>query len=120
MPLPGQGGRIEQLIFDISAKLRRRITLAEFGEMVGKAEKGRGRAYSKGAVSEWVQDRNEPTLAAFLAMVAVSAKHTPPGRSKEWLIFGEEEPVPFLPVHAAQTEAEAAAAKKPSRRRRPA
>lgn len=88
--------------------------------MVGKAEKGRGRPYSKGAVSEWVQDRNEPSLAAFLAMVAVSAKHSPPGRTKEWLIFGDEEPVPFLPVQPAQTAAEAAAAKKPSRRRRQA
>jgi transcriptional regulator with XRE-family HTH domain len=117
LPLPGQGRRIQQVVLDLSAKLGRRITLEEFGELVGKAEKGRGRAYSKSAVSEWVQDRNEPTLAAFLAIVAVTAKYAPPGKSKEWLIFGDDDPVPVLPIQPAQTEAEKTASKKPSRRR---
>ena len=115
MPLPGQGRRIQQVVLDISAKLGRRITLEEFGELVGKAEKGRGRPYSKGAVSEWIQDRNEPTLAAFLAIVAVSVKHAPPGRTKEWIIFGDDEQLPALPLQPAQSEAERT--KKPSRRR---
>lgn len=118
MPLPGQGKRIEQLVFDLSAKLGRRITLAEFGELVGKAESGRNRPYSKSGVSEWIQERNEPTLAAFVAMAVVSAKHTPPGRSREWIIFGDEETVPMLAAVPAQSDAERAAAKKPSRRRR--
>lgn len=119
MPLPGQGKRIEQLVFDLSAKFGRRVSLAEVGELVGKAEKGRHRPYSKSAVSEWIQERNEPTIAAFMAMETVSVKHTPPGRRKEWFAFGDEEPLQILPAVPAQSEAERAA-KKPSRRRRPA
>lgn len=118
MPLPGQGKRIEKIIFELTAALGRRITLADFGEMVGRAEKGRARAYSAGGVSEWIQERNEPSFAATLAMSAISRKHAPPGHSFSWIATGEdEEGVPILPAVPAQTEAEKAAAKKPSRRR---
>jgi hypothetical protein len=114
LPLPGQGKRIEQIVLDLSAKLGRRVTLAEFGEMVGKAEKGRGKPYSKTGVSEWIQERNEPTLAAFVAMVLVSARYTPPGRSFKWVTLGEEEPV--LALKLQQAEPDEATARKPRRR----
>jgi len=97
---------------DLTSKLNRRVTLADFGEMVGKAEKGRGRPYSAGAVSEWIQERNEPSIAAFVAMSKVS------GRTFAWVTLGEEEEPPILPAVPAQTESEKASAKKPSRRRR--
>lgn len=119
MPLPGQGKRIEKLIFELTAALGRRITLADFGEMVGKAEKGRGRAYSAGGVSEWIQDRNEPTFAAVVAMSSVSRKHAPPGHSEAWIAgFESEDELPVLPAVPAKTEAEKTASKKPARRRR--
>lgn len=100
------------MLLDLTAKLNRRITLADFGEIVGKAEKGRQRPYSAGAVSEWIQERNEPSIAAFVAMSKVS------GRSFGWVTLGEEEEPPVLPAVQAQTESEKASAKKPSRRRR--
>jgi hypothetical protein len=118
MPLPGQGKRIEKMIFELTAALGRRVTLADYGEMVGKVEKGRQRPYSAGAVSEWIQERNEPSFAATVAMSAVSRKHAPPGHSAAWIAgFETEDEVPVLPAVPAQTEAEKAAAKKPSRRR---
>jgi hypothetical protein len=87
--------------------------LAEFGEMVGKAERDRSKPYSATGVSEWIQERNEPSIAAFLAMARLS------GRSFTWVTLGEEEqdPLPVLPAVPARTEAETAAVKKPSRRR---
>lgn len=121
MPLPGQGKRLEKLIFELTVALERRVTLADFGEMVGKIEKGRGRPYSAGAVSEWIQERNEPSFAAVVAMSAVSRKYAPPGHSESWIagFESEEETVPMLSAVPAQSDAErAAAAKKPSRRRR--
>lgn len=119
MPLPGQGKRIEKIIFELTAALGRRVTLADFGEMVGKAEKGRARAYSAGGVSEWIQERNEPSFAAVVAMSAVSRKQAPPGHSEAWIAgFESEDTLPVLPAVPAQTEAEKAAAKKPSRRGR--
>lgn len=122
MPLPGQGKRIEKLIFELTTALGRRVTLADFGEMVGKAEKGRGKLYAASTVSEWIQERNEPKFAAAVAMSAVSRKHAPPGHSESWIVGFEsdDEDVPVLPTVPAKTEAETKAAKKPSRRRRPA
>lgn len=121
MPLPGQGKRIEQLIFELTAALGRRVTLADFGEMVGKAEKGRGKSYAATTVSEWIQDRGEPKFAAVVAMSAVSRKHAPPGHSESWIVgFESDDEIPVLPAVPAKTEAEKAAAKKPSRRRRQA
>lgn len=122
MPLPGQGKRIQQLILELAAALGKRVTLEDYGTYVGKAESGRGKPWSKGAVSEWIQDRNEPGVATFVAMAAVSRKHTPQKRSFTWIVLGtdEEDNVEVLPAVPAKSEAEKAAAKKPSRRRRPA
>lgn len=121
MPLPGQGKRIEKLIFELTAALGRRVTLADFGEMVGKIEKGRNRPYAATSVSEWIQDRTEPKYAAIVAMSAVSRKHAPPGHSESWIVgFESDDALPVLPAVPAQTDAEKAAAKKPSRRRRQA
>jgi len=118
MPLPGQGKRIEKLIFELTAALGRRVTLADFGEMVGRAEKGRGKPYAATTVSEWIQDRGEPKFAAVVAMSAVSRKYAPPGHSESWIVgFESEDELPMLPAVRAQTDAEKKAAKKPSRRR---
>lgn len=110
MPIAGQGKRIQQLVLDLAAKLNRRITLADFGEMVGRAEKGRGKPYSATAVSEWIQERNEPTIAAFQAMAKVA------GRSFTAVTLGEEEKVPMLPAVPAESDAERAARKRRRRR----
>lgn len=119
MPLPGQGKRLEKLIFELTVALERRVTLADFGEMVGKVEKGRGRPYSAGAVSEWIQERNEPSFAAVVAMSVVSRKYAPPGHSEAWIAgFEAEDELPMLPAVPAKTDAEKAATKKPVRRRR--
>jgi hypothetical protein len=114
LPIAGQGKRIQQLVLDLTARLNRRVTLAEFGDMVGRAEKGRSKPYSATGVSEWIQERNEPSIAAFQAMAKLS------GRSFLWVTLGEEEKerLPILPAVPAQTEGETASLKKPSRRRR--
>lgn len=76
------GGRIEKLILDLAAKRGGRVTLADFGRMVGDAEVGRGEPYSKSAVSEWIQNRAEPSLAAIKAMEKVT------GRDRLWIAWG--------------------------------
>lgn len=64
------GGRIRQLMLELSARWGERVTLSQFGELVGKAEGRQG--YTAQAVGAWTEGRNEPTLGAIYAMSRVT------------------------------------------------
>jgi transcriptional regulator with XRE-family HTH domain len=73
MSQQGYGQRIKQAILDLSASRGAEVTYGEVGRAVAVAE-GRPKPYSSSAVSEWIQERSEPTIRAFRAMEAVFGK----------------------------------------------
>src|SRR4051812_11905370 len=76
----GYGERIRQTIRELAVRKGRKYTATEFAHDVGMAE--RERPYSSGTLGEWTSERNEPSLATFMAM-AVVAGH----RHAGWLAF---------------------------------
>lgn len=78
----GFGSRIEQAILDYQSQIGERVTLARFATEVGEAEEERRRAYRASTVSEWIRERGEPSLRAFLAIEAVT------GVRAEYLMLG--------------------------------
>lgn len=79
----GFGERIRQLLLDYGSQIGERVTLARFGEEVAAAEEPRrAKPYGAQAVSEWIQERAQPSIRAFLAMEAVT------GESPEYLMLG--------------------------------
>lgn len=68
MAAQGFGDRIRQAIFDKG----RGYTNTQLAREVGLRE--RGEPYSPGAVSEWIAERNEPTIATFKAMAEATGK----------------------------------------------
>lgn len=102
----GFGSRIEQAILDYQSQIGERVTLARFATEVGEAEEERRRAYRASTVSEWIRERGEPSLRAFLAIEAVT------GVRAEYLMLGRgakrlDESAPAAPERAgAEAEAE--------------
>jgi hypothetical protein len=107
----GWGERIYQAILGLGVKRKERITYGTFGELVAKAEQPpRKKPYSPQTVAAWIEERGEPSIAAFAAMAKVC------GLPEAWLPFGAQPEAPLLPMREAKPEAEREV-KKPARRR---
>lgn len=92
---PKFGPRIRKALLDHASQISRPYSDKEFGREVGKL--ARGKAYGGSTVGEWIAGRNEPTLAVFMAMSAVT------GKPVLWLM-GIDEPVVQLDETERVTE----------------
>lgn len=78
------GERARRALLQLGAREGRAVGLADLGARVAAAE-GRASAYTATAVSRWLNDRQEPTIAVIKAL-ARALEVTP-----EWLAFGVRE-----------------------------
>jgi len=82
---------------ELSYRLGRKVTLAEFGELVAKAM-GREVPFTPAAVSRWENGSQVPTAAVIEAIAAVT--HTDPG----WISHGEKSAAPGPRSHSLTDE----------------
>lgn len=97
------GRRIFLAHLELSYRLGRKITLAEFGEMIAK-RLGRDTPFTGSAVSRWESGAQVPTPQIIEAIGVVT--HTDPG----WISHGDRSAAP----RPARLDAPPAAAKKGS------
>jgi transcriptional regulator with XRE-family HTH domain len=90
----GYGARVAQAILDRASQIGERLTYARVGADVAAAE-GRGKPYTSAAVSEWIQERSEPTIRTFRALAKVLDKPV------EWLMALD---APFVTRAEADTK----------------
>ena len=81
------GRRIFLAHLELSYRLGRRVTLAEFGELIAR-EMGREPAFTAAAVSRWESGSQIPTPAVIEAIASLT--RTDPG----WLSHGEKTSAP--------------------------
>ena len=113
------GQRIFLAHLELSYRLGRKVTLAEFGEMIAKRLK-REEPFTGSAVSRWESGAQVPTPQIIEAIGALT--HTDPG----WISHGDRSAAPApqrlgptsAPAHKAAPRLSATPAKKKSPRRR--
>ena len=92
----GIGKRIELAILLYRSRVDPRASQAEIARLVGEAEAGREKGYSGSTLTEWLQERNEPRLAAFDALAEVL------GGDPWWYAWGVGSPPPNPMVEGLQ------------------
>lgn len=81
------GRRIFLAHLELSYRLGRKVTLAEFGQMIAK-QMGRGAPFTAAAVSRWESGSQNPTPTIVEAIAAIT--HTDPG----WISHGRRSAAP--------------------------
>ena len=79
--------RIFAAHLEVSLRLGRKVTLAEFGQMVA-TQMGRGAAFSAAAVSRWERGQQMPTPDVIEAIAAIS------GLDPGWISHGVKTAAP--------------------------
>jgi transcriptional regulator with XRE-family HTH domain len=113
------GQRIFLAHLELSYRLGRKVTLAEFGEMIAKRLK-REEPFTGSAVSRWESGAQVPTPQIIEAIGALT--HTDPG----WISHGDRSAAPpphrlapgGAPAHKSATRLPASPARKKTPRRR--
>lgn len=82
LAVKGYGSRIRQIQLDLAAQLGRKVTLEELGRLLGRAMK-RKEAYKASSFYDWINERNEPPLAVFVALGQIAGRHP------AWIAFGD-------------------------------
>ena len=81
------GRRIFLAHLELSYRLGRKVTLAEFGQLIAR-QMGRDSAFTAAAVSRWESGAQSPTPAIIEAIAAIT--HTDPG----WISHGRKSAAP--------------------------
>ena len=81
------GRRIFLAHLELSYRLGRKVTLAEFGELIAR-QMGRDAAFTPAAVSRWESGMQNPTPRIIEAIAAIT--HTDPG----WISHGRKSAAP--------------------------
>lgn len=89
----GYGRRIKQAVKDLISQIDERYSGAQFARDVGLLE--RGNAYADSMYTEWIAERSQPTIGAFMAMARVIRKRARSDDLREmtagFLAFGEKQ-----------------------------
>lgn len=109
------GQRIFLSHLGLSYRLGRKVTLADFGEMIAQ-RMGRDAPFTAAAVSRWEAGEQIPTVAVIEAIAALT--HTDPG----WISHGKRSAAPrprrfATPAQNVAIERKEIAATTPSRKR---
>lgn len=91
------GRRIFLAHLELSYRLGRKVTLAEFGELIAR-QMGRDAAFTPAAVSRWESGMQNPTPRIIEAIAAIT--HTDPG----WISHGRKSAAP-RPIRQEQPAA---------------
>ena len=83
---------------ELTYRMGRKVTLAEFGELIAK-QMGRGTPFTAGAVSRWHNGAQAPTPEVIEAIAALT------GIDPGWISHGEKSAAPSPRAQLARTNA---------------